>query len=136
MFPPASVSRPALGPTQPPVQWVPGVLSPGLKHGRGVTLTTHRHLVPRSSMSRSDTTLPQTAFMACSGSALDLTFTTRKSEHLLHNRKFLSFFPVKCVVFHYFTPLSLSLYASKGFKSNPNKVCKLVFLKLWSSDHR
>jgi hypothetical protein len=36
-------SRPALGPTQPPVQWVPGggVLSPGLKRGRGVTLTTH-----------------------------------------------------------------------------------------------
>jgi hypothetical protein len=24
----ASVSRPALGPTQPPVQWVPWVLSP------------------------------------------------------------------------------------------------------------
>jgi hypothetical protein len=26
-----SVSRPALGSTQPPVQWVPGVLSPGVK---------------------------------------------------------------------------------------------------------
>jgi hypothetical protein len=31
IFPLASVSRPTLGPTQPPVQWVPGVLSPGLK---------------------------------------------------------------------------------------------------------
>jgi hypothetical protein len=30
IFPLASVSRPALGPTQPPVQWVPVVLSPGL----------------------------------------------------------------------------------------------------------
>jgi hypothetical protein len=41
IFPLASVSRPALGPIQPPVQWVPGVLSPGRKRGRGVTLTTH-----------------------------------------------------------------------------------------------
>jgi hypothetical protein len=44
----ASVSRPALGPTQHPVQWVPGVHSRGIKRGRGVTLTTHSHLVPRS----------------------------------------------------------------------------------------
>jgi hypothetical protein len=29
IFPLTSVSRPALGPTQPPVQWEPGVLSPG-----------------------------------------------------------------------------------------------------------
>jgi hypothetical protein len=29
IFPLVSVSRPALGPTQHPVQWVPGVLSPG-----------------------------------------------------------------------------------------------------------
>jgi hypothetical protein len=36
-----SVSRPSLRPTQPPVQWVPGVLSPGLKGGRVVTLTTN-----------------------------------------------------------------------------------------------
>jgi hypothetical protein len=64
------VSRPALGPTQPPAQWVPGVLSPGLKRGRGVTLTTHPHLVPRSRMSRSIPTFLTSAFVACSGTAL------------------------------------------------------------------
>jgi hypothetical protein len=53
--PVASVSRPALDPTQPPVQWVPGVRSPGLKSGCGVTLTNHLHLVPSSRMSRSYT---------------------------------------------------------------------------------
>jgi hypothetical protein len=58
IFPLASVSRPSLGPTQPPVKWVPGVLSLGLKRGRGVTLTTHPHLVPRSRMSRSYTSPP------------------------------------------------------------------------------
>jgi hypothetical protein len=41
IFPVASVSRPAQGPTQPPVQLVPGVLFLGLTRGRGVTLTTH-----------------------------------------------------------------------------------------------
>jgi len=36
-------SRPALGPTQPPVQWVLG-LSRG--KAAGVALTTHPHIVP------------------------------------------------------------------------------------------
>jgi hypothetical protein len=40
------------------VQWVPGVLSPGLKCGRGVTLTANPHLVRRSRMSRSYTSSP------------------------------------------------------------------------------
>jgi hypothetical protein len=53
IFPLASVFRPALNPTQPPIQWVPGVLSPGVKRGRGMTLTTLHHLLPRSGMSRS-----------------------------------------------------------------------------------
>jgi hypothetical protein len=53
-----------------PVQWVQGVLSPGVKRGRSVTLTTHPHLVPRSRMSRSYTSSPPSACMACSGTAL------------------------------------------------------------------
>jgi hypothetical protein len=52
-FPLASVSRSALGPSQPRVEWVSGVLSPGVKRGLGVTLTTRSHLMPRSRMRRS-----------------------------------------------------------------------------------
>jgi hypothetical protein len=55
IFPLTSASRPALEPTQPPIKWIPGVLSLGLKHGWGVKLTTHSHVVPRSRMSRSYT---------------------------------------------------------------------------------
>jgi hypothetical protein len=48
-------AQPALGPTQPPIQWVPGALSPGIKRGRGVMLTTHPILVLRLRKSRSYT---------------------------------------------------------------------------------
>jgi len=39
------LSRPALGPTLSPVQWVPG-LSRGVKSGWGVMLIPHHLLVP------------------------------------------------------------------------------------------
>jgi hypothetical protein len=44
-----------------------GILSPGLKCGRGVTLTTHPYLMPRSRMSRCYTSspLPPSASVAC-----------------------------------------------------------------------
>ena len=51
------LSRPALGPTQPPVQWVP-VLSRGVKSGRDVTLTPHSLLLPWSLKSRAIPLLP------------------------------------------------------------------------------
>jgi hypothetical protein len=51
--------RPALGPTQLPIQWVVGTLSPGVKRS-GVTLTNHFHLVQRSSY----TSTPPYVFMA------------------------------------------------------------------------
>jgi hypothetical protein len=53
IFPLASMSRLALGHTQPPVQWLLAVLPPGLKCGRGLTLTTRPCIVPRSRISRS-----------------------------------------------------------------------------------
>jgi hypothetical protein len=50
-------SRPALGSTQPPIQWVPGALSRGYS-GRGVKLTAHLQLVPRSRICGSIYPLP------------------------------------------------------------------------------
>jgi hypothetical protein len=45
IFPVASVTRPALGPIQPPVQWVPGILSRG-KEWPGRDADHSPHLVP------------------------------------------------------------------------------------------
>jgi hypothetical protein len=42
---------------------------PGTKRGRGVTLTTHPHLVPRSGMSRSYASSPPKSLRGCSGTA-------------------------------------------------------------------
>jgi hypothetical protein len=62
------------GPTQPPIQWIPGVLSLGVKRGRGLTLTTHSHLVPRLIMIGAILPLPPCASMACSRTHLPFFF--------------------------------------------------------------
>jgi hypothetical protein len=89
IFPLSSVSTLVLWPTQPPVQWVPGVLSSGLKRSGGVTMTTTPppHLVPRSRMSKSYIVppLPPSACVAYSGTALTLAFVSQVSPLLLMN---------------------------------------------------
>jgi hypothetical protein len=47
LFPNESIM--ALRPTQPPIQWVSGTVSPGIS-GKGVKLTTHLHLMPKLRM--------------------------------------------------------------------------------------
>ena len=78
------LSRPALGPTQPPVQWVPS-LSRRVKSCRGVTLTPHPLLVPWSRKGRAIRLLPLWAvspvlsLSACTRVHFTFTFTSKKS---------------------------------------------------------
>jgi len=66
-------SRQALEPTQPPVKLFPGSF-PGVKCGRGVLLTTHPLLVPRSWKSRA---IPLPTIWATTGLKRDhFTFFT------------------------------------------------------------
>jgi hypothetical protein len=58
----ATASRQDLGATQPPIEWVPGALSLGVKRlGREVN---HSHLVPRSRMHGTIPPFPRYTFIA------------------------------------------------------------------------
>jgi hypothetical protein len=71
IFPLSSVSRPALGPTQPPVQWVTRVLSPGVRARPGRDAD---HSPPSSAKVEYEYELyllsPPSVFIACNGAAL------------------------------------------------------------------
>jgi hypothetical protein len=73
-FPLASVSRHSVAHTASCTRGT-GVLSSRVKRNRGVTLTTHLHLVPRSRMSRSCTSLPQAPSWSVVGHLLASFFT-------------------------------------------------------------
>jgi hypothetical protein len=60
-----TASRRTLGPTQPPIQWVPGALSMGVK--RLEREADHSHLVPRSKNEWSYACTPQYAIMEWCG---------------------------------------------------------------------
>jgi hypothetical protein len=80
-FPLTSASSPALGPTQHHVQWVPWALSPGVKCGRGVMLTTHPLLEPRLRKSRSCTSChPNAPLWSVTGPLYLYTFTLRHTH--------------------------------------------------------
>jgi hypothetical protein len=62
-FPFTTAPRPALGPTQPPIQWVQGLFPWGWSD-RGMKLTTQLHLVRRSKNARGYNSTHQYAFLA------------------------------------------------------------------------
>jgi hypothetical protein len=66
-------SRPALGPTQLPVQWIPGLSRE--QNGWGVVLTAHPLLAPRSRMSRAIPLHPSGPLGPVIGRTLSLTYT-------------------------------------------------------------
>jgi len=88
-------SRPALGHTQPPVQYVPG-LSRGVKCGRGVLLTTQ----PRSCTSKATPYPHSGTHRACNGNTLPLCWYLVKREGRISNRS-------NCI---------LSIYCTHGFR--------------------
>jgi hypothetical protein len=77
----------APGSTQPPVQRVAGVLSSEVKSGRGVTLTTHPHLVLRFRMNRSYASSPPCASKVCCGTALLFYSTVSEKLPLLQDER-------------------------------------------------
>jgi hypothetical protein len=100
----------------------PGVLSPRVKRGRGVTLTAHPNLVPRSRMSRSYTPLPQKRLLACSGTALVKYFWNTLYKTKNDRRTF------ELAVFLVVPPL---IYLRKNNLENRKMLRYVALFRLW-----
>jgi hypothetical protein len=78
-----TASRRALGPTQPPIQWVPGALSSGTKRtGREADHSPPSSAEVKNTLSYTPTTTPQYAFMVWDfvKQRDDFTFTFNKGK--------------------------------------------------------
>jgi hypothetical protein len=125
----------SLGPTQPPVQWVSGV-----KRGRGVTLTTQPHLMPRSILSRSYTSSPlppatpwRVAGLLCLLYVILLT-TLRSlfplSVELVAGSISEPDFPLYLSTFYYFSPVYAYVFQAVSSKNVSRPTLYMHFSKL------
>ena len=88
-------SGPTMGPIQPPTQWIQAFF-PWSKAGRGVKLTTHLPLVPRSRMSKALPLYLYVPLWRDHGELLPLPLTPVKCWHNTKKHNMVSFYNVTC----------------------------------------